>query len=124
MTENDVPENEVPENNGGAKQEARSDLHGPVAASDLDPPIRIVVHCLSHMIPGPRFKRITTMGNLICQHQFQRDMISGKDTIKVMGLQDIDGKKVRFHVESGTIPSVSALKDVPILAFKWTGDRL
>lgn len=99
-------------------------MHGLAAASDLDPPLRIVVHCLSQKIPGRRSKRTATIADIISQHQFQRDMYPGQDSINVLGLQDIDGKKVGFLFESGSLPAGAALGDLPILAFKWTGEKL
>lgn len=110
------------EKDGVAKETVR--MQGLTAERDPDSPLRILVRCLSHKIPGPRSERTGTMANIICQHQFQRNMDSGKDTINVMGLQDIDGKKVRFLLQSGNLPTTTALDDVPILAFKWTGEKL
>jgi len=86
--------------------------------------LRIVVRCLSHNIPGPRAKRTATMANIICQHHLRRDSDPDKDKITSMGLQDLDGKKVRFLFESGSLQDDNRLEDVPVLGFKWTGSDL
>lgn len=118
IAEEDVAE----EGDGVAKETVRTP--GFIGERESGSPLRVVVHCLSHKIPGPRSKRTATLANIICQHQFQRNMDPGKDKIKVIGLQDIDGKKVRFLLESGILPATATLDDLPILAFKWTGEEL
>lgn len=112
---------------GGDKEVEQGKLSSPTAgvpSDGPDPPLRIVVRCLSHKIPGPRANRTATMANIICQHYFQRDTDPHKDQIKSLGLQDIDGKKVRFLLESGTLAAGATLDDMAILAFKWTGEKL
>ncbi|OIW23285.1 hypothetical protein CONLIGDRAFT_637731 [Coniochaeta ligniaria NRRL 30616] len=88
------------------------------------PPVRILVRCLSHKIPGPRSSRKFTMAGIICRHYFKRDYSPDVDKISVMGLEDIDGKKVRFLLESGTLTDTTAVDSVTSLAFKWTGEKL
>jgi len=47
-----------------------------------------------------------------------------KDHIRSLGLQEIDGKKVKFLLESGTVSPDIKVEDVPLVAFKWTGEKL
>lgn len=92
--------------------------------SSPDSPLRIVVRCLSHKIPGHRSNRTTTMANIICQYHFQRDIDREKEQIRSLGLTEIDGKKVRFLFECGTISPDTRVEDVPIKIFKWNGNKL
>ncbi|OIW23205.1 hypothetical protein CONLIGDRAFT_637826 [Coniochaeta ligniaria NRRL 30616] len=89
-----------------------------------DSPLRIVVRCLSHRIPGDRSQRTSTMANIICQHFLQRDMDPVKERIRCLGLPEIDGRKVKFLLESGTVTPSTRLEDVPLRALKWTGKAL
>jgi len=94
------------------------------ATSRTADPVRIVIRCLSHKIPGPRSKRKLTIADIVCRHCFRRDYDPSEDKINVMGLEDIDGKKVRFLLESGTLSESTATSPVTILAFRWTGEKL
>lgn len=87
-------------------------------------PVRIVVRCYSHKIPGLRSKRKITLADIVCRQSFQRHYDPAVDKISVMGLEDIDGKKVRFLLESGTLSDSTAKDSVTIMAFKWTGENL
>lgn len=95
-----------------------------VTAGNPDSPLRVVVRCLSHKIPGHRSDRANTMANIICRHHLQRDMDREKDQIKSLGYTEVDGKKVRFLLECGTLPAGTKVEDVPLVAFKWKGKRL
>lgn len=86
--------------------------------------MRILIRCLSHKIPGPRSKRKITIADIVCRQYFRRDYDPSEDKISVMGLEDIDGKKVRFLLESGTSSDSTATRSVTILAFRWTGEKL
>lgn len=97
---------------------------GPLVALNSDSPLRVVVRCLSHKIPGRTSERIATIANIICQYYFQRDMDLEKEQITSLRLKDIDGKKVRFLLEYGTVPPLTRLDNIPIMAFKWNGKRL
>lgn len=86
------------------------------AAEEDDEPVRIVVRCLSHKIPGDRYNRTMTMANILSKKHFKRESDANKDQIRSMGLLEIGGKKVRFLFESGRLEASTRLDDVPILA--------
>jgi hypothetical protein len=97
---------------------------GPLVALNSDSPLCVVVRYLSHKIPGRTSKRTATIANIICQYHFQRHMDREKEQITSLRLKDIDRKKVRFLLEYGTIPPLTRLDNIPIMAFKWNGERL
>lgn len=83
--------------------------------------IRIAVRCRSHKIPGKSSQRRTTMGNIICQHEWGRCLDENKDFIRTDGFPDSDGHKVNFLLDSGTLTPGLKLEDVPIIAYRWNG---
>ncbi|SPQ26353.1 dcabddb8-0bfd-406f-8eba-432be23c9e89 [Thermothielavioides terrestris] len=103
-----------------ARSDALPPLDSPTGQS-MTNPLRVVVRCISHQIPGPRKKRKATMANIICQHCFGRDHDQNLDTINIAGLEDIDGKKLWVLLDSGP-PSASVSSK--ILSFRWTGKQL
>ncbi len=65
--------------------------------------VRIVVRCISHKIPGPPKQRLKTMADIVCEHHWQRKLDKEVETIRVWGYPEIDGEKVRFLLDSGTL---------------------
>jgi hypothetical protein len=95
-----------------------------VLAGKPDSPLRIVVRCLSHNIPGRRSDRTATIANIICRYHFQRDMDRKQEQIRSLGLTEIDGKKVKLLLECGNVSPDTRIEDVPIKIFKWNGNEL
>lgn len=86
--------------------------------------IRIAVRCRSHKIPGKPSERRTTMGNIICQHEWGRGMDEDKDFIRTDGFPDSDGHKVNFLLDSGRLTPGSKIENVPIVAYRWNGKNM
>lgn len=91
-------------------------------------PIRIVIRCLSHYIPGPPKLRRTTMGNLICQHIWGRDMDGETDCLHGLGYPDADAEKLRFLLDSGPpapwVEPTCSVGDIPVLVYRWDGKKM
>lgn len=83
--------------------------------------IRIAVRCQSHKIPGERGERMKTMGNIICQHHWHRDMDSSIDRIMSLGCLSGDGEKVHFLLDSGELAQGEKEEDIPIRMYRWNG---
>lgn len=64
------------------------------------------------------------MANIICRYHFQRDMDRDKEHISSRGFPEIDGKKVKFLLECGTSSPLTKVEDIPIMGFKWHGEKL
>ncbi|KAK1764154.1 hypothetical protein QBC33DRAFT_548231 [Phialemonium atrogriseum] len=97
---------------------------GPVTDATVANVVRIVVRCASHKVPGPPMQRARTMANIICQHQWGRDMDWQRETIRTRGCWEADGEKVRFLLDSGPPGVTPDLERIPVLMYKWTGEKL
>ncbi|KAM4057433.1 hypothetical protein HRG_014415 [Hirsutella rhossiliensis] len=96
----------------------------PIASPAPASPIRIAVRCISNKIPGEPGQRVTTIGNLICQHQWGRNMDEGMDFIRTTGFPHLDGEKVDFLLDTGTVQPCTKQEDIPILAYRWSGETM
>ena len=85
---------------------------------------RIAVKCRSDRIPGEPSNRLTTMGNLICQHQWGRDMDTGTDFIRTDGFPQVDGERVRFLLDTGMMLPDTKPEDITILVYSWNGETM
>ncbi|KND87449.1 hypothetical protein TOPH_07948 [Tolypocladium ophioglossoides CBS 100239] len=98
----------------------------PALAAPASPgPVRVAVRCISHKIPGPPRERVTTMGNLIYQYHWGRDMDQEMDFIQTTGLPHLDVEKVYFLLDSAVLSGAKLDEDaIPILAYRWNGKTL
>lgn len=88
-----------------------------------DGAIRIAVKCQSHQIPGERGEREKTMGNLICQRHWHRDMDSSADRMTRLGYATGDGEKVYFLLDTGKSAPDQKEEDIPIRMYRWNGKK-
>ncbi|POR34962.1 Uncharacterized protein TPAR_04841 [Tolypocladium paradoxum] len=118
----------LPYDKDGAEQQTPFDnsdnAADPISCPASASPIRIAVRCMSHKIPGEASQRVTTIGNLICQHQWGRNMDQGMDFIRTTGFPHLDGEKADFLLDSGMMPPGTNPEDVPILAYRWSGKTM
>ncbi|KAI0096357.1 hypothetical protein GGR51DRAFT_543458 [Nemania sp. FL0031] len=97
----------------------------PVRCGSLAPAaVRIVLKCRSDHIPGEPQHRLTTAGDLICQHLWGRDMNTEVDFIRTNGFPAVDGEKVGFLLDTGIVPPDTKYRDLPILVYRWTGKSM
>ena len=66
------------------------------------------------------------MGNLICQHEWGRDMDRETDFIRTTGFPHLDGEKADFLLDTGIISSDARPDElaIPVLAYRWDGKTL
>lgn len=88
-----------------------------------DGAMRIAVKCQSHQIPGERGDRERTMGNLICQRHWNRDMDSSVDRITRLGCATGDGERLHFLLDTGNPAPGQKEEDIPIRMYRWNGKK-
>jgi hypothetical protein len=94
-------------------------------ASDFgeDPmePQRILVQKKTHLVPGDDYdQRLFFMLDLICQHQWNRDYVPGRDRWIVYGAQFCyENRRCCFLLDHGQILDDN---NVPVLWYEWTGE--
>lgn len=93
----------------------------PVLSGSSSPALRVAVICRSDGIPGNRQDRLKTMGNLICQYLWKRDMCEEMDFIRTTGFPALDGERVGFLLDSGTALPDTEIKDLPVFVYRWSG---
>lgn len=81
---------------------------------------RILVKCLSDVIPGEAIDRRTTIANIVCQHRFRRDYDNSTDGLHSAGQYMLDHRRCYFLVDIGPRGS----KDPGIHSNTWNGEAL
>ncbi|KAI1123094.1 hypothetical protein F5Y10DRAFT_252499 [Nemania abortiva] len=98
--------------------------HPICCGESLTPALRVVLKCRSDLIPGEPQHRLTTAGDLICQHLWGRAMDKEIDYIRTNGFPAVDGERVGFLLDTGTVPPDTKHRDLPIFVYRWTGKSM
>jgi hypothetical protein len=90
-----------------------------------EPPVRILVQTLTHLVPGEDgFDRTRFILNQMCQHHWNCDFIGPK--FRYTSYNDkfgFNNQRCFFLVDHGECESKND-DDVPILYYEWTGESL
>lgn len=88
-----------------------------------EPPVRILVQTLTHLVPGnDNFERTDFILNRICQHHWNCDFSVPKFRWAAYNDQfAFNNRRCFFLVDYGESQNDD---DVPVLSYKWTGESL
>ena len=88
-----------------------------------EPPVRILVQTLTHLVPGnDSFERTDLILNRICQHHWNCDFSAPKFRWASYNTQfAINNRRCFFLIDYGESQNDD---DVPVLSYEWTGDTL
>ncbi|KAL1865596.1 hypothetical protein VTK73DRAFT_5135 [Phialemonium thermophilum] len=81
---------------------------------------RIYVKCTSDLIPGEPENRRTTLANIVCRFQLERDFDEDCDGLHSAGQYMVDGTRCHFLVDIGPCGA----EEYQLYWYKWDGQNL